>query len=112
MDQFGGTHLSDQFNFVVRYTGTIDHPGGSFVVREDDDRVEDVVWVFMEDKVGSALVGGPDAGSAQLGQLRCHRQSRRGAAGPDGGLDPDRDHGGSMRDALRGEAAARGSEHR
>lgn len=55
-DQFGGTHLSDQFNFVVRYTGTIEHPGGSFVVREDDDRVEDVVWVFLEDKVGSALV--------------------------------------------------------
>ena len=55
-DQLGGTRLSDQFNFVVRYTGTIEHPGGRFVIREDDDRVEDVVWVFLEDKVGSSLV--------------------------------------------------------
>lgn len=48
----GGTTLSDSFHFVVRYTGTIDHPGGAFGMREVDDAVEDAVWGFVGDGVG------------------------------------------------------------
>ncbi len=54
-DQLGGTLLSDQRNFVVLYTGTVDHPGGELGFREQDDGVEDAVWVFVGDKVGSTL---------------------------------------------------------
>lgn len=50
----GGTALSDQSNFFVHYQGVINHPGGNFQVREQDDSVEDGVWVFIGDKVGSS----------------------------------------------------------
>ncbi|MCS6913639.1 MAG: zinc dependent phospholipase C family protein [Myxococcales bacterium] len=49
----GRTELSDQFNFFVTYRGRIHHPGGPFQMRELDDSVEDGVWVFLGDKVGS-----------------------------------------------------------
>lgn len=56
-DRLGGTLVDDQFNFAVRYTGTIRHPGGSFAMREDDDDLEDALWVFLDDEVGSSSVG-------------------------------------------------------
>jgi hypothetical protein len=51
-DRFGGTELSDTYNFFVTYTGTIAHPGGALSMRELDDSVEDAVWVFLGDKAG------------------------------------------------------------
>lgn len=56
-DQLGGTDLSDTFNFFVTYTGTVAHPGGAVKMREQDDSVEDAVWAFLNDKVGSSNVG-------------------------------------------------------
>ncbi len=56
-DRLGGTELSDTFNFFVTYVGTIDHPGGALSMREQNDSVEDAVWVFLEDAVGSSNVG-------------------------------------------------------
>lgn len=56
-DRLGGTELSDGFNFFVTYLGTIDHPGGAFSMREEDDSVEDGVWAFIGDAVGSSNVG-------------------------------------------------------
>lgn len=56
-DRLGGTLVDDQFNFAVRYTGTIRHPGGSFAMREQDDDLEDAVWAFVGDQVGSSSVG-------------------------------------------------------
>jgi len=60
----GGSELSDQFNFFVRYTGYIDTPGGVFSMRERDDDVGELnptdyggVWVFLGDDAG---VGGYD----------------------------------------------------
>jgi hypothetical protein len=50
----GGTHLSDQFDFMVRYTGTISHPGGSISLREFDDDVRDAMWAFIGPDVGSS----------------------------------------------------------
>jgi len=55
-DRLGGTELSDQYDFVVTYRGTIKHPGGLFKMRERDDSVEDAVWSFIGPKVGSSLV--------------------------------------------------------
>ncbi len=52
-DLYGGTELSDSFNFFVTYTGTIDHPGGSLGLREENDSVEDALWVFIDQDVGS-----------------------------------------------------------
>lgn len=52
----GGTDLSDQFDFVVRYTGTIKHPGGALSMRELNDDVEGAVWSFLGTKVGSSAV--------------------------------------------------------
>lgn len=42
----GGTLLSDQANFFVHYQGTINHPGGAFQIRENDDEVADGIWAF------------------------------------------------------------------
>jgi len=56
-ERLGGTELSDQFNFFVTYVGTVDHPGGSLTMREQNDSVEDAVWVFLDDVVGSNNVG-------------------------------------------------------
>jgi MYXO-CTERM domain-containing protein len=53
-DQLGGTDLSDQFNFVVLYTGTLTHPGGNLSMRELDDDVKDGVWAFVGPSVGSS----------------------------------------------------------
>jgi MYXO-CTERM domain-containing protein len=53
--QLGGTDMSDQFNFVVTYTGKVKHPGGSIKMKELNDVVEDGVWVFLGNKVGSSL---------------------------------------------------------
>jgi len=60
----GGTPLSDQFNFVVRYTGWVQHPGGLLEMREEDDDVGEFnptdyggVWAFVGGDVG---VGGFD----------------------------------------------------
>ena len=52
-DQHGGTDLTDQFNFVVRYFGTVTHTGGTIGMRERNDDVEDVVWTFLGGDVGS-----------------------------------------------------------
>jgi len=52
-DRLGGTELSDTFNFMVTYSGTIDHPGGELAMREANDEVEDAVWAFLGDDVGS-----------------------------------------------------------
>jgi len=49
----GGTTLTDQFNFFVQYQGIVNHPGGAFQMREQDDDVTDGLWVFIQDKVGS-----------------------------------------------------------
>ena len=51
-DRYGGTALSDQFNFMVRYEGWLRHPGGDLAMREDDDSVEDAVWAFLGSDVG------------------------------------------------------------
>lgn len=56
-ERLGGTELSDGFNFFVTYIGTVDHPGGSLAMREADDQVEDGVWVFLNEAVGSTNVG-------------------------------------------------------
>lgn len=56
-ERLGGTELSDQYNFFVTYVGTVDHPGGSLAMREENDSVEDAVWVFLGDAVGSNNVG-------------------------------------------------------
>lgn len=53
-DRLGGTRLSQQSNFVVRYLGAVQHPGGTLRMRERDDVVEDGVWVFLGDRVGSS----------------------------------------------------------
>ena len=42
-----------QFYFVVRYRGVVAHPGGTFQMRELADQLEDAVWVFAGDTVGS-----------------------------------------------------------
>lgn len=52
-DRLGGTNLSQQSNFVVRYIGDLEHSGGALAMREQDDSVEDGVWVFLDDDVGS-----------------------------------------------------------
>ena len=49
----GGSELTQQFYFVVRYTGVVEHPGGRFQMREQDDSVEDAVWAF----VGAGVFG-------------------------------------------------------
>jgi hypothetical protein len=54
-DRLGGTDMSDQFNFVVTYTGKVKHPGGLLKMKELNDVVEDGVWVFLGGKVGSSL---------------------------------------------------------
>lgn len=54
--RLGGTEVSTQFNFMVRYTGTVRHPGGLFEVREEDDSLEDAVWTFVGDDVGAVSV--------------------------------------------------------
>jgi hypothetical protein len=53
-DALGGTELSDQFDFIVLYLGTITHPGGSFSMREYDDDVRDAVWAWAGPNVGSS----------------------------------------------------------
>jgi hypothetical protein len=52
-DRLGGTELTDSFNFFVTYTGSLSHPGGSLAMREEDDSVEDALWVFLDENVGS-----------------------------------------------------------
>ena len=49
----GGTLLSDQYNFIVRYRGAVVHAGGDFAMRERNDSVEDGVWAFAGDNIGS-----------------------------------------------------------
>jgi MYXO-CTERM domain-containing protein len=49
----GGTELSDQLNFIVRYVGTITHGGGMIKMRELDDSVKDAIWAWLGPKVGS-----------------------------------------------------------
>jgi len=52
-DRLGGTRISDQANFVVRYTGAVTHPGGALRMREADDAVDGGLFVFLNDDVGS-----------------------------------------------------------
>ena len=56
-DLHGGTTRTDQFNFVVRYQGYVDHPGASLWMRERDDVVEDGLWVFLDNNIGSSNPG-------------------------------------------------------
>lgn len=53
-DRLGGTELSDQFNFIVRYFGTLSHPGGTIAMREQDDMVQDAIWTWLGAGVGSS----------------------------------------------------------
>lgn len=53
-DELGGTTLSDQFNFIVLYLGTLAHPTGSISLREKDDAVGDALWAWLGPSVGSA----------------------------------------------------------
>ncbi|MCB9606536.1 MAG: hypothetical protein H6716_08090 [Polyangiaceae bacterium] len=52
-DQLGGTELSDQFNFIVTYWGTLTHAGGNIALREQNDQVQDALWAWLGDGVGS-----------------------------------------------------------
>lgn len=54
-DRYGGTNLSEKQNFIVHYSGTLAHPGGTFRMRELDDVVTDGVWAFLGPQVGSTL---------------------------------------------------------
>jgi hypothetical protein len=56
-DRDGGTDLTDKYNFLVTYRGTIDHPGGFLAFREANDSVVDGLWVFLDSDVGT---GGED----------------------------------------------------
>jgi MYXO-CTERM domain-containing protein len=56
----GGTLLSDQRNFVVRYFGLLEHPGGVFKMRELDDDVKDAVWAFVGDGVAGVSLNTAD----------------------------------------------------
>lgn len=51
----GGTELTDQANFIVRYFGKVKHPGGTLKMREFDDDVKDAVWAFVGGKAGVSL---------------------------------------------------------
>jgi hypothetical protein len=55
IEDLGGSLRTDQFYFTVRYLGVVDHPGGTFQMREEDDAVEDIVWSFVGDAVGSPV---------------------------------------------------------
>ncbi|MEQ1565102.1 MAG: zinc dependent phospholipase C family protein [Myxococcota bacterium] len=48
---FATTDLDLNNRFMVRYRGTIDHPGGTLSVRERDDEVHGLLWVFAGDAV-------------------------------------------------------------
>jgi hypothetical protein len=55
-DRLGGTELSAQRNFVVRYTGSVTHSGGEFWMQEGGDTpdaVRDALWVMIGDGVGT-----------------------------------------------------------
>lgn len=56
-DQYGGTDANVPYNFIVTYSGILNHPGGTLRIRESDDEVADGVWVFLGDDVGT---GGED----------------------------------------------------
>ncbi len=73
-DRLGGTESSDQFNFVVLYTGTLDHAGGSIGMRERDDDVKDALWGWM----------GPGAGGNDSSDLFLEVHGR---VFPDGTVD-------------------------
>lgn len=51
----GGTELTDQANFIVRYMGKVKHPGGTLKMRELDDDVKDAVWAILGAKAGVGL---------------------------------------------------------
>jgi hypothetical protein len=53
-ERWGGTALSNQLNFTVRYTGVVHHTGGLLGAREADDDVEDGVWIYAGGAVGSS----------------------------------------------------------
>ena len=55
----GGTELTAQGNFVVRYTGTLPHDGSLHVREEDDLYSEMASWVFVGGDVGTG--GRPEA---------------------------------------------------
>ncbi|NCG22183.1 MAG: hypothetical protein GWP91_24470, partial [Rhodobacterales bacterium] len=52
-DRDGGTSVNARHNWMVRYVGTVDHPGGEFSIRERNDSVEDGLWVWMDQDVGT-----------------------------------------------------------
>ncbi|MCO4743292.1 MAG: hypothetical protein KC912_00800 [Proteobacteria bacterium] len=53
-DRNGGTTARASTNWLVRYVGTIDHPGGTFSLRERNDSVEDGVWAWVGSGVGGS----------------------------------------------------------
>jgi MYXO-CTERM domain-containing protein len=55
-DQLGGTLVTDQSNFVVRYTGTVAAPSGTIRMREADDVVDGGLFVFAGANVGSTSI--------------------------------------------------------
>lgn len=52
-DRLGGTELTDQFNFIVTYWGALSHSGGTISMREQNDQVQDALWAWLGDGVGS-----------------------------------------------------------
>jgi hypothetical protein len=52
-DRLGGTAVTDQSNFVVRYTGTVSTSSGTIRMRERDDDVDGGLFVFTGADVGS-----------------------------------------------------------
>ena len=56
-DRDGGTAVYAPENWMVRYTGTFQHPGGQLNVRERNDSVEDGIWVWLDDNVGAQTNG-------------------------------------------------------
>lgn len=56
-DDLGGSALTQQVNFVVRWTGTVTHGGGNFQMREGDDQLDGGLVAFIQGGVGSMVVG-------------------------------------------------------
>ncbi len=106
-----GTLLSDQRNFVVLYTGTVDHPGGELGFREQDDGVEDAVEVGIEDEFegkGAFAVRAANQFAIRLGVLLPIEVA---VPGPDHNITHDRD-GEEVAEAVRGQTGCGEATHR
>lgn len=59
-DQLGGTLLSDQGNFIVRYTGSVRHSGHLSIREQDDAYTRMAAWVFTGAAAGRGGIGEHD----------------------------------------------------